>query len=63
MTNDFAAVVWRIKLLGFNAIRIQFVCVRAVADRCAGQLRTLAGRPGWCNQQPCRSATTPLTLC
>lgn len=24
MTNDFAAVVWRIKLLGFNAIRVQF---------------------------------------
>lgn len=24
MTNDFAAVVYRIKLLGFNAIRVQF---------------------------------------
>jgi len=24
MTNDFASVVYRIKLLGFNAIRVQF---------------------------------------
>jgi hypothetical protein len=24
MTNDFATVVYRIKLLGFNAIRVQF---------------------------------------
>lgn len=25
MTNDFAAVVHRMKLLGFNAVRMQFV--------------------------------------
>jgi hypothetical protein len=28
LTNDFAAVVHRIKLLGFNALRVQFRCVR-----------------------------------
>jgi hypothetical protein len=25
MTNDFAAVVWRLRLLGFNAVRLSFV--------------------------------------
>jgi hypothetical protein len=24
MTNDFAAVVYRMRLLGFNAVRVQF---------------------------------------
>lgn len=28
MTNDFATVVYRMKLLGFNAIRIPFRCAR-----------------------------------
>lgn len=46
LTNDFATVVWRLKLLGFNAVRLPFT-FSALADDLAEHSKFYACVVSW----------------